>query len=148
MNDMDVRTFIREAAMNGVMLWLEDGQLHFKAPKGKLTDAMLAVLRSKKHQLIGELSVPVFRKRPSPPAIVKFSECTKSFWEECEANTSLRHGLRFALKLSGQIDLTRIEAAFEWLSSRHDLLRSRVRVEDDGIPSLQLDDDPSVAAGW
>lgn len=142
MNDMDVRAFMREAALNGVTLWLENGQLRFKAPKDKVTDAWLAELRSKKHALIGELSVPVYEKRASPPAVTRFPECTKGFWEECQANASLRHGLRFALKLTGRIDLARIEAAFEWLRSRHDLLRSTVAVGDDGIPLLQRDDDP------
>lgn len=145
MHNTDVRILIREAAINGVTLWAEDGQLHFKASKGKLTNALRSALLSRKNELIGELSPPIFRKRASPPAVARFPAFRKDFWEESEANPRFRHGTHFAIKLTGNIELKRIEAAFERLVLRHDLLRSRVRVADDGIPFLQLDNDPSAS---
>jgi len=143
MSETDIRKLIREAQINGVTLWMKDGQLHFKAPKDKLTSDLRAALQSKKIELIGELSLPVFRKASSPPAVAKFPACTTGFWHECEANASLRHGINFAVKLTGKIEPQRIESAFKRLSSRHDLLRSRVRVVDDGLPALHLDEGPS-----
>lgn len=144
MNETDARVLIREAAINGVTLWMEDGQFRFKAPKGGMTNALRSALQSRKSELIGELSLPIFRKRASPPAVARFPADRKAFWEESEANASLRHGMHFAIKLTGKIELKRIESAFKRLISRHDLLRSRVRVGDDGIPFLQLDNDPSA----
>lgn len=141
MNETDARAFVREAAINGVTLWVADGQLHFKAPKGKLTHDLRATLQSRKKELLGELSLPVFKKRVSSPSVVTFPVCRKGFWEESEANAAFRHSTHLAVKLTGKIKLERIESAFERLSRRHDLLRSRVRVGDDGIPFLQLDHD-------
>jgi hypothetical protein len=133
---------IHQAAVNGVTLWVEEGQLHFEAAEGKLTHALRAALQSRKSELIGRLSIPVFRKRASPPAVAKFPAHSRDFWKECEANLEIRHSTHFAVKLTGKIEPERIESAFERLSSRHDLLRSKVEVADDGMPFLHLDNDP------
>lgn len=140
MSETAVRALIREAENNGVKLWMDNGQLQFKAEKGKLTDELRAALRARKAELIGELSVPKVKKSASPPAVASFHPCSKDFWAECKANTTLRHGTHFAIKLTGRIELERFEAAFKQLSSRHDLLRSTVGVSDDGLPFLQLVD--------
>lgn len=144
MNETEVRMLIHQAAVNGVTLWVEDGQLHFKAPEGRLTNDLRAALQSSKSELIGRLSIPIFRKRASPPAVAKFPAYSRGFWKECEANVAIRHSTHFAVKLTGKIEPERIESAFERLSSRHDLLRSKVKVADDGMPYLHLDNDPST----
>lgn len=142
MSDTDVGLFIREAEINGITLWIEDGQLRFKAPKGTMTSVMRDALRSRKNELIGELSFPIFKKRTPPAAVARFPACNRGFWEESEANTHFRHSTHFAVKLTEKIALERFESAFKRLISRHDLLRSCVRVGDDGMPFLELDKDP------
>lgn len=144
MNETEVRSLIRQAAVNGVTLWVEDGQLRFKAPEGRLTNVLRAALQSGKSELIGRLSIPIFTKRASPPAVTRFPEHSRDFWKECEANVSIRHSTHFAVKITGKIEPERIESAFERLSSRHDVLRSKLEVADDGMPLLRLDNDPST----
>lgn len=48
MNETDARTLVREAALNGVMLWVADGRLHFKVNNDGLTNDLRAALESKK----------------------------------------------------------------------------------------------------
>src|SRR5688572_24644896 len=53
---MDARTFMQWLQTDGVFLRLEDGMLHYDAPKGVMTDALLSELRQYKAALIAELS--------------------------------------------------------------------------------------------
>ncbi len=142
MSETAIRALIREAESSGVTLWMENGQLQFKA-QGQLSNELRAALRARKAELMGELSIPVYRKSASPPAVARFHECSKDFWEECKANTTLRHGTHAAVRLTGTIEPERIEVAFKRLSSRHDLLRSTVSESEDGLPILRLTDVPS-----
>jgi hypothetical protein len=145
MSEADVRLLIHEAEANGVTLWMEGGQLRFKTRNGKLTSVLRAALQSRKADLIGELSIPIFRKRVSPPAVVRCAADRIGFWKECESDIALRHGTHYAVRLTGPVELERIDAAFKRLIARHDLLRSRVRIADDGVPFLHLTEDPPVS---
>jgi hypothetical protein len=143
MGQTDVRPLIQEATTSGVLLWVAGGELHFKAEKGKLTNSLRSALRSKKGDLIGELTVPVFEKRIAAPAVVRCAADRIGFWKECEKDTGLRQGTNYAVKVIGPNALERIRAALRYLTSRHDLLCSRVRIADDGVPEILLGDDPS-----
>jgi hypothetical protein len=143
MHERTVRKLIREASNSGVTLWAEDGRLRFKAPKGSMSEALRAALESSKHELIGDLTHPLFRKRDEPPAIVRYPPFWKDSWEENQADPSMSKSLHFALSLAGDITPERIESALKRLTSRHDLLRSRVTLED-GTPCLRLDQDGVV----
>lgn len=147
MTDTDVSALIHEAATNGVELWVEGGQLRFRAGNGRLTDRLRVALQIEKSSLIAALSVPRFRKRSSPQTIVKFAADRNGFWKECEADCALRHWTHFAAKLTGTIELERLQSAFQRVILRHDLLRSRVRVADDGTPFFRLCDDLPTLPG-
>jgi hypothetical protein len=138
-----VRALIEKAAQEGVTLWAEEGRLHFRAHKGGMSDALRSALQSRKNDLIGELSEPVFRKRDHTPAVVPYPPYWAEFWQENQANVSLSHGTHFAIRLTGEVALARIESAIERLTTRHDVLRSKVRLEN-GIPCLVLEQDRAV----
>lgn len=133
MYSKDVRALIREGARQGIRLWVENGELHYKAPKGNMLAELRAALRSRRDELIGELSQPVFTKRGSVLDPVRYPEFWQDFWRETQANLSLSNTTHFALRLSGNISLERIHSALQWLARRYDVLRSRVRLVDGAL---------------
>jgi hypothetical protein len=138
MHEKGVRMLIREAEQNAVRLWVENGQLRYKAPKGEIPETLRAALRSRRDDLIGELSTPVFRKSGCTPDLVRYPHFWQDFWEETQANLALANAIHLAIKLSGEIDLERIDSALGRLISRYDLLRSRVELEN-GVPCLRFE---------
>ncbi len=130
MLETNVKSLIREAACAGVKLWVEQGRLHFKSHRGVLPTHLRAALAEQKDAVIGELSRPVFSRRPEHSPIVRFPAFMRGFWQENEANTVLRHGTHVAFRLTGELTQERIESALSRLTARHDLLRARMGIDD------------------
>src|SRR5579859_1552679 len=82
MHYRETRALVRDAAREGIRLWAENGQLRFKAPKGNIPDALRSRLQSRKSDLIGELSLPVFRKRASAAQVIQYPPYANDFWME------------------------------------------------------------------
>src|SRR3569833_710407 len=137
MRATQVRSLIRDAAHSGVSLWVEGGQLRYRASKGDMPEALRAALKSNRNDVIGALSTPIFRKKCHTPELVQYPAFWKDFWEETRANTALTNTNHQAKKLSGDISLERIDGALERLTSRFDLLRSRIELSE-GIPCLRF----------
>jgi len=137
MRATQVRSLIRDAAHSGVSLWVEGGQLRYRASKGDMPETLRAALKSNRNDVIGALSTPIFRKKSHTPELVQYPAFWKDFWEETRANTALANAIHLAMKLSGDISLERIDGALERLTSRYDLLRSRIELRD-GIPCLRF----------
>lgn len=137
MHAKDVRALIRAATHSGVSLWVDNGELRYKAPKGELPEHLRAALRANRSDLLGELSKPDFRKRGGAPQLVRYPAFWRDFWEETQANLALCNAIHVALRLAGDISLERIETAWQQLISRYDVLRSRVELEA-GVPCLVL----------
>jgi condensation domain-containing protein/tubulysin polyketide synthase-like protein len=137
MHTRDVRALIHETRHNGVRLWVEKGELRYKAPKGEIPENLRAALRARRGDLIGALTKPDFRKRGRAPQLVRYPTFWRDYWEETQADLVLCNATHVALKLSGDISLERIETALQQLTVRYDVLRSRVELED-GVPCLVL----------
>ena len=138
-----VRRLLRDAAHSSVSLWVEGGQLRYKASKGDMPETLRAALKSNRNDLIGALSTPVFTKKGHTPDLVQYPAFWKDFWEETRTNTALANAIHLAMKLTGDISLERIDGALERLTSRYDLLRSRIELRD-GIPCLRFIPDQKV----
>src|SRR5262245_20377616 len=63
----DVVTLLQELDRDGLKLWLQDGELRFRAPAGVLTDARRAELGARKSQIIEALRARAAENEP--PAI-------------------------------------------------------------------------------
>src|SRR4051812_48603303 len=109
MHERAARTLIREAERHGIRLWVENSQLRYEAPNGGIPETLRAALRSRRSDLIGELSVPVFKKRGGAPDLVRYPQFWKDFWEESQSNLALANAIHLAIKLSGQVRLQRID---------------------------------------
>jgi Condensation domain/TubC N-terminal docking domain len=138
MHYRETRALVREAARTGITLWAENGQLRFRAHKGNIPDALRSRLQSRKSDLIGELSLPAFRKRESAAKVIEYPPYWNDFWVETQGNPSLRTALHVAIRLFGDISLQQVLSGLNRLTARYDVLRSRVKLHD-GVLSFIVD---------
>jgi condensation domain-containing protein/tubulysin polyketide synthase-like protein len=138
MHYSETRALVREAAREGILLWAENGQLRYRSQKGNIPDALRSRLQSRKSDLIGELSLPVFKKRASAAKVIQYPPYSIDFWMENQGSPSLRHSLHFAIRLFGDVSLQQVLSALNRLTARYDVLRSRVNLQD-GVLSFIVD---------
>ena len=124
----------------GVKLWVEEGQLKFKAPKGALTPELKEVLVAKKQDVIDFLSgtrissgddgdaIPVADR--SKPVHLSHAQNRLWFIEQLTPGNSTFH-IPAPLYLKGILDHAALERAFLALLKRHEALRTVFRTVND-----------------
>lgn len=129
----------------GVRLWSENGQLHYTASKGALTQEEIAGLRSCKDQIVAILEgatgtrtvEPKVEPRPRfDRAPLAFSQV--AHWNVYRLNE--RHAIRqiaSATRLRGRLNVTALERSFAEVIQRHDALRTRI-VTLEGSPVQEI----------
>src|SRR3990167_4801158 len=136
---MTVFELISRLGAAGIKLWVEDGQLKFKAPKGALTPELKDALVARKQDVIDFISgtrissgdadrIPVVdRSKPLP-----LSHAQNRLWfiEQLTPGNSTFH-IPAPLFLTGILDLPALEKAFLKLLQRHEALRTVFRVVND-----------------
>ena len=137
---MTVFELMSKLGAAGIKLWLEDGQLKFKAPKGALTPALKDSLVAKKQEVIdflsatrvgadaSEDSIPLADRTKSLP--LSFSQQRMWFIEQLMPANSTFH-IPSALYLNGLLDRDALQSAFENLIARHESLRTIFTTEGD-----------------
>lgn len=136
-----VRALIREAAADGVRLWVADNRLHFKVTRGELSESLRSRLRTSIDQLTGELSRPVVRRRSRAADLLRFPNLWLDFWLELQSNLTLANSTHAVLNLGGEISSQSIAAAFATLCRRHELLCARLQLRDD-VPCVLFGQEP------
>ena len=139
---MTVYELMAKLGAAGIKLWVEEGQLKFKAPKGALTPDLKQNLIDNKQAVIaflsetkvgaagGESDIPLAdRSLPIP-----LSHAQQRLWfiEQLTPGSSTFH-IPAALYLTGILDIPALERAFLKLIQRHEALRTVF---------LQAGDDP------
>jgi len=129
---MNVDELINKYEALGVQLWVEDGQLHYRAPSGVLNEQHLAELRSHKKSLINKLKAmedsiirpdPASNYDPFPLTDLQSAYLLgrKNIYEfggiGCHAYVELNTPV---------LEKTRLEKAWHSLIKRHDMLRATV----------------------
>ncbi|HEX4937693.1 MAG TPA: condensation domain-containing protein, partial [Candidatus Kapabacteria bacterium] len=137
---MTVFELISRLGAAGIKLWVEEGQLKFKAPKGALTPELKDALVARKQDVIDFISgtrisggddadrIPaVDRSKPLP-----LSHAQNRLWfiEQLAPGNSTFH-IPAPLFLTGILDQSALEKAFLKLLQRHEALRTVFRVVDD-----------------
>jgi pyochelin synthetase len=125
-----VATLIADLEMAGVQLWEEESRLHYRAPAGVMTEDRLARLRECKLEVLAELrrsadavqiaAQPGARFDPFPLTDVQYAYLTGRGSTLPDGGVGC-HGygeLRF-----DDLDAPRLEAAWQALIRRHDMLR-------------------------
>lgn len=132
----DITDMLRVIQMRGIELWAEDGELHYKAPKGALSPRELDRLRASKRQLIAHLQTYTDTS-PSQISTVTSSGMARvplSFSQRAHFNLyqlDVRRAIRqiaSATRLRGPLKVDALRRCLGELVRRHDALRTRVIV--------------------
>ncbi len=137
---------------NGVSVWLEDGQLRYRAPEGALLPVRLAELRAQKTEVVEFLKHAQQLKTRKPAFLVQtrpknlpLSHAQERLWLlEQIGGVGSAYNIPAAVQLRGVLDVAALDRSFATMVERHEGLRTRFRV-DNGIP-VQLIDPPGVFA--
>jgi NRPS condensation-like uncharacterized protein len=142
-----VAAVLTDVRRKGVRLWCKNGHLHYKAPKGALTQGDIEELRISKGQIVALLekaSGMVFvepthnaglRLRRAP---LTFSQLMYWNWYRLSERRS-RRDVASAVRLCGRLNVQALEKSVAELVRRHDALRTRIVVLD-GVPVQEVSD--------
>ena len=139
---MTVYELMAKLGAAGIKLWVEEGQLKFKAPKGALTPDLKQNLVENKQAVIdflNESSLDANSEANQIPQVdrtqpVPLSQAQQRLWfvEQLTPGSSTFH-IPAALYLNGILDHQALENAFIELIKRHETLRT-VFVSEGGQP--------------
>jgi hypothetical protein len=143
-----VAHIMRHVRDKGVTLWLENGQLRYKAPKGALSGTEIQRLRESKDQVISLLERSTLADSPVQPqrsarlhrAPVSYSQLAHWRLYRLWQRPAIRQ-IASATRLRGGLEAAILESAIRELAGRHDALRTRIVVQAD-LP-VQIVDPPT-----
>lgn len=152
---MNIAELLARYADEGVVFWAQDGQLRFRAPQGRLTDAHRVELRTHKEAILCHLEAeepalradPANRHAPFPLTdiqaayLIGRTDAYAYGGVGCHAYVELAYP---------DLDVDRVTASWRELVRRHDMLRAVVH--HDGyqqvladVPSLVVEADDLTA---
>ncbi|PCK29550.1 non-ribosomal peptide synthetase [Pseudoalteromonas piscicida] len=122
----------------GIKLWLEQGNIKFAAPKGKMTQELLSKIKEQKAELLLLLQqIDDHKKKfatiePLDEAVAApLSLAQQRLWviDKLSDNQS-QYNIPLAISLKGELDVAALDAAFEQIVERHYALRTRFSEQD------------------
>lgn len=143
---IDVTELLSRAREKGARLWVQNGELHYTAPRGALTREDMNSLRRSKPQLI-ELLEGSAEPATSPPPLThrpRFEEAPLAFQQLTHWNLyqlGKRPCIRqvaSATRLHGTLRMDALRASVAEVVRRHDALRTRFVVRG-GVPIQRID---------
>ncbi|HEX4974751.1 MAG TPA: condensation domain-containing protein, partial [Pseudomonadales bacterium] len=133
---MTVYQLLTDLGEAGIKVWVEGGELRFRAPKGALTPALREAIGAQKPALISFLQQsrsgevvkkhriqPISRTLPLP---LSFGQERLWFLSQLEPDSSA-YFIPFLLELEGELESDKLQFAFQALIQRHEILRSCIR---------------------
>lgn len=129
----------------GVKFWSENGQLHFKAPKGLLTGEEIESLKASRDQILAILdeatTVPATAETGENPshsnkAPLTYSQLSHWNWFQLDRKRGIRH-VASVTRIHGQLEIDTLRSSVAELVRHHSALRTRVSVCD-GTPMQEI----------
>ena len=145
------RKFAEQLKIAGVELHVEGDRLRYSAPKGVITEDVLAELKQRKAELIALLreaqpagAVTAVRREALMP--LSFAQQRIWFLDELEPDNPF-YNVSLAKRIRGPVDEDRLRQSLLRLIARHEVLRSACVDTDDGprcrskrrTPSMQTE---------
>lgn len=132
---------LRHVSDKGVRLWVEDGQLRYRALKGALTAEDIRALQQSKNELVATLkraASPSHLPTADPRFVAPLTYSQVAHWNTYRLNErpSVRQ-IASATTLRGRLVVAALEAAFMEIIRRHDALRTRIVLRN-GVPMQQI----------
>jgi amino acid adenylation domain-containing protein/non-ribosomal peptide synthase protein (TIGR01720 family) len=136
---MRVLELVRYLDSLGIKIWAEAGRLRYKAPKGALTPAIRAELSERKNEILTflqEAEQSLISKYESIKAIPRDGDMPLSFAQQRLwflnqlGGQNGTYNIAEALRLTGSINITAMEQAFNEIIRRHEVLRTTFRTVD------------------
>ena len=125
-----------------IKVWIEDGQLRFRAPKGAMTEGLKQQIKERKAEIIAFLQeaqtatqitslslVPVARDKDLP---LSFAQQRMWFLSQLDGE-STSYNESFQLRIVGKLSLTALEQSINEIIRRHEVLRTNFPTVE-GVP--------------
>ncbi|KVN88988.1 non-ribosomal peptide synthetase [Burkholderia ubonensis] len=124
-----IHDFLDDLERNGIAIWAERGQLRYKGPASALTAAVIERMRDARNELLDLLQ----NRRD-----VALGSARRRFWILNRMHPgSDAHVMPAAIRLTGTVKNTEIQAALTKIVHRHEALRT-VFPEVDGEPRARI----------
>jgi hypothetical protein len=147
--EMSVRgnAVLENVRRKGVQLWLEGTQLRYAAPRGALTETERELLRASREQIIAllredsshDLGHEPLRPRRSTDRIpLTYSQVSHWRMYRLGERPHVRQ-IASATRLSGPLHLDVLRASFDENVRRHEALRTRIAISDEGPEQVILE---------
>jgi hypothetical protein len=120
-------SLLEELARQGVRLWVEGTRLRYSSSRGPLSAELLETLRKNKTELLARLQCGDVRT--SPPSFGQ-----RRFFALQKLNPAdAFYNVPFAFRLSGDLDVAILRAAFNEIVKRHEVLRTTLEERDGAL---------------
>ena len=115
-----IQTFLESLKEKGIRLWIEDSQVHYKAPKEVFTSSICEELSQRKQEIINFLQITPIEKKVKK---VPLSITQERLWlsEQFTPNSSI-YNIYFSLKFQGNLNITALQKAVQTILNRHKVL--------------------------
>jgi len=153
---MTTLEFLAQLKRAGVDVTLADGgQLRLKAAKGALTPELRAELKARKAEIVDLLAeaaqpgqaafgpIPQAPRDPDADLPLSFAQERLWFLDRLDPNRAA-YNLPISLRFDGPLDEAALRRAIEALLERHEALRSRFPMSEDGQPRQVVDDQATL----
>lgn len=128
----EVQNLLRTVSEKGAQIWIENGELRYKAPKNALSPTDLDRLRAKKTEIILHLKSSVD---------VPLSIQQQSLWDRTNPLLSRNIAIGIAFRLAGRLDLSLLRETLGIMCRRHGALMTRINVVV-GAPRQHVEEIP------
>jgi hypothetical protein len=154
-NITEIVRLINSARKAGIILFAESGKLRYKIEQGTtITPEWLQTIKNFKEEILhfiesgqkelGEKERPALRiAAGSRPSRIPLSYSQERLWFIDQLEGSLPYHIPMVVRMRGELDHGRMEAAFRSIVERHEILRTVFSVED-GLVSQQV----QGSEGW
>lgn len=147
---MNLDDFLAELHCRNIKLWIEDGRLRYRAPKGMMDLELMEELRHRKAGLLGLLGGVRPESIPRLPdgECYELSHAQRRLWilSQFERDFSA-YNIPLHLEFEGDLDRCALEKAFQSLIQRHESLRTTFTTVD-GEPCQVVHAEVDFAVEW